>query len=144
VAQELRDMKDDYGFVLFPKGPRAKDYRFASDENVYVIPSTYSPAQVDQIMQAIYLWSTPAPGQDSPDAWKAEQYANYRDERAVNETLAMIRDPKYGSMKYAVMIPGLERGDIAWNMWFDGVDPAQLIESVSQSWNNTISAANKK
>jgi ABC-type glycerol-3-phosphate transport system substrate-binding protein len=140
TAQELREMPDDWGFVLFPKGPNVSTYRYSSDENVFVIPSTYSPAEVDKILYAFQLWHTPI--DDDPDAWKDDQYSIYRDFRAVDETLAMIRDPKYGSMKYYVFIPGLERGDIAWNMWWDGVDPAQLVESVSQSWDALINDAN--
>jgi ABC-type glycerol-3-phosphate transport system substrate-binding protein len=108
VAQELRDMTDDWGFVLFPKGPRSKPYRYRSDENMMVIPSTFNI---------------------------------YRDPRAADETLTMIRNPAYGSMKYYVFIPGLERGDIAWNVWFEGADSAQLVESVSQSWNALINEA---
>ncbi|MDR0375768.1 MAG: extracellular solute-binding protein [Treponema sp.] len=140
VAQELRDMTDDWGFVLFPKGPRSKTYRYSSDENVMVIPSTFKSEEVEKILYAFQLWSTPV--DDDPDAWKDDQYNIYRDSRAVDETLAMIRDPMYGSMKYYLFIPGLERGDIAWNMWFEGADPAQLVESVSQSWNALINEAN--
>ncbi|GHV66638.1 hypothetical protein AGMMS49928_01820 [Spirochaetia bacterium] len=140
VAQELRDMTDDWGFVLFPKGPNAKDYRYSSDENVMVIPNTYSAAEVDKILYAVQLWYTPV--DDDPDAWKDDQYSVYRDARAVDETLTMIRNPKYGSTKYYVFIPGLERGDIAWNMWYWEGDPAQLVESVSQAWNALINDAN--
>ena len=140
VAQELRDMTDDWGFVLFPKGPNVKDYRYSSDENVLVIPSTYTPEDADKILQAVKLWYTPVV--DDADAWKLEQYPNYRDARAVDETLAMIRNPKYGSMKYYTYINGLQRGDIAWNMWWYEGDPAQLVESVSQAWNALINDAN--
>jgi ABC-type glycerol-3-phosphate transport system substrate-binding protein len=140
VAQELRDMADDWGFVLFPKGPNVSDYRFSSDENVYVIPSTYSAAEVDKLLTAFQLWSTPV--DDDPDAWKDDQYSVYRDARAVDETLTMIRNPKYGSTKNYIFIPGLERGDIAWSMWGWEGDPAQLVESVSQAWDALINEAN--
>jgi ABC-type glycerol-3-phosphate transport system substrate-binding protein len=143
VAGDLVDMADDWGFVLFPKGPHVSDYRYSEDENVYVIPRTVSAADANKIIQAFILWSTPAPGNDGPDAWKAGQYGRYRDARAVDETLAMMRDPKRSMMKYATLIPGLETGDIAWNMWNEGQDPAQLIESVSQSWNSIINEANR-
>jgi ABC-type glycerol-3-phosphate transport system substrate-binding protein len=140
VAQELRGMTDDWGFVLFPRGPASADYRYSTDENVMVIPSTYSSAEVDRILYAVQLWNTPV--DDDPDAWKDDQYSIYRDARAVDETLTMIRNPKYGSVKNYVFIPGLERGDIAWAMWWWEGDPAQLVESVSQSWNALINDAN--
>jgi len=140
VAQELREMKDDWGFVLFPKGPNSRDYRYSTDENVMVVPSTYSAAEVDRILYAVQLWYTPI--DDDPNAWKDDQYSIYRDSRAVDETLAMLRNPRYGSLKNYVYIPGLERGDIAWAMWWWEGDPAQLVESVSQSWNALINDAN--
>jgi ABC-type glycerol-3-phosphate transport system substrate-binding protein len=136
-VNNLSTMKDDWGYVLFPKGPRMKDYRFPNDENVLVIPSTFTPDEVDKILFAINLWYMPV-----SDNWKAPLYALYRDRRAVDETHAMIRDPKYSAFRNHIMIPGLERGNIAWEMWwFDG-DPAQLVESVSQSWNALIDDAN--
>ena len=140
MSNEIQGMKDDWGFVLFPKGPNAKDYRYSTDENVMVIPSSYSPAEVDKILYAVQLWFTPI--DDDEDAWKTSLYNHYRDSRAVDETLAMFRSRKYGSIKNYVYIPGLERGDIAWAMWWWEGDPAQLVESVSQSWNDLINQAN--
>jgi ABC-type glycerol-3-phosphate transport system substrate-binding protein len=140
MANEIQNMKDDWGFVIFPKGPSAKDYRYSSDENVYVIPSTYSAEEVDKILAAVQLWYTPV--DDDANAWKYDFYSQYRDTRAVDETLVYFRTQKYSSIKNYVYIPGLERGDIAWALWWHEGDPAQLVESVSQSWNALIRDAN--
>jgi len=140
VAKELADMTDDWGFVLFPKGPNVNDYRYSTDENVMIIPSTFKAEEVDKILYAVQLWYTPI--DSNPNAWKDDQYSIYRDIRAVDETLAMIQDPKYSLTNYFTYIPGLNRGDIAWAMWWWEGDPAQLIESVSQSWNALINDAN--
>jgi len=140
MANDLQNMKDDWGYVIFPKGPSAKNYRYSTDENVMAIPSTYKPDEVDKILYAVQLWYTPV-DQDS-DSWKIDLYNQYRDSRAVDETLSIFRDPKYGSIKNYIYIPGLERGDIAWAMWWWEDDPAQLVESVSQSWNDLINQAN--
>jgi ABC-type glycerol-3-phosphate transport system substrate-binding protein len=135
---QLSKMTDDWGYVLFPKGPKVKDYRFPTDENVLVIPKTFTPAEVDKILFAINLWYMPV-----TEDWKSGLYSLYRDRRAVDETLTMIRNPRYSVFRNHIMVPGLQRGDIAWEMWwFDG-DPAQLVESVSQSWNATIQEANE-
>lgn len=134
---QMREMADDWGFVLFPKGPKVKDYRFPNDENVLVIPVTYKD-QVDAIVAAIDLWYKPV-----TDDWKTGMYPFFRDRRAVDETMAMIRSPKYGAFRNYIMIPGLNRGEIAWEMWwFDG-EPAQLVEQVSQNWNALIKDANE-
>jgi ABC-type glycerol-3-phosphate transport system substrate-binding protein len=134
---QLADMADDWGYVLFPKGPKSKDYRFGNDENVIIIPSTFKPAEADAILTAIDLWHVPQTD------WKTGLYSWYRDRRAVDETMTMIRGPQYGTFRNWIMIPGLERGDIAWSiLWYDG-EPSQLVESVSQSWNATIADANQ-
>jgi len=136
---ELDKMKDDWGMVLFPRGPKSPTVRAYSRDNLMVIPATYKPAEVEKILWAVALWNTPA-----DNNWKAGQYNFFRDPRAVDETLALVRDPKIAMIKYFSYINGLERGDIAWNMWFlDGKQPAQLIEEVSQDWNTKIAEANK-
>jgi len=140
VTNELQNMTDDWGMVLFPKGPRASDYIVYTDENIMVIPSSYSAEEADKILYAVQLWLTPV--DDAPDAWKDGVYHMYRDSRAVDETIAMIRSPKYSVWKNFLNVPGMERGDIAWQMWwFDG-DPAQLVEMVSQSWDALIDDVN--
>jgi len=134
---QLQNMKDDWGFVLFPKGPRAKDYRFPTDENVIVIPSTYKPDEVERILYALNLWHMPV-----SDNWKEGMYTAFRDRRAVDETMAMIRDPKYGAFRNYIMIPGFNRGEISGQMWWYDGEPAQLVEEVSQKWNALIDDAN--
>jgi ABC-type glycerol-3-phosphate transport system substrate-binding protein len=135
---ELTRMKDDWGMVLFPKGPKSPTYRVYSRENLMVIPATFKPAEVEKILWAVTLWYTPV-----DDDWKSGQYNYFRDSRAVDETLALVRDPKLHMMKYFTYINGLERGDIAWQMWYHEGEPAQLIEAVSQDWNTKINEANK-
>jgi len=130
-------MKDDWGYVLFPKGPDAKDYRFPNDENVYVIPSTFKPAEVARILYAINQWYMPV-----TDNWKEDMYSSFRDRRAVDETMAMIRTPGYGVFRNHMLIPGLDRSEIAWNMWWYDGEPAQLVEEYTQKWNALIAEAN--
>ncbi|MDR3019415.1 MAG: hypothetical protein LBU66_00760, partial [Treponema sp.] len=125
--------------VLFPKGPRERNYRVFTRENVLVIPATYKADEVDKIMYALSLWYTP---QD--DDWKSGWYSTFRDRRAVDETLALIRDTKLHIPKNHVFIPGLSRGAIAWEMWWHDGDPAQLIEAVSQDWNAKIEDVNEE
>jgi ABC-type glycerol-3-phosphate transport system substrate-binding protein len=135
---ELNRMKDDWGMVLFPRGPKSPTVRVYSRDNLMVIPATYKAADVEKILWAVALWHTPV-----DNNWKAGQYNFFRDPRAVDETLALVRDPKLAMIKYFSYINGLERGDIAWNMWYFDGEPAQLIESVSQDWNTKINEANR-
>jgi len=135
---ELEKMKDDWGMVLFPKGPKSSTYRVYSRDNLMVIPATYKPAEVEKILWAIALWYTPV-----DDDWKSGQYSYFRDSRAVDETLELARDPKIAMIKYFTYINGLERGDLAWNMWYHEGEPAQLVEQVSQDWNTKIAETNR-
>ncbi|MDR0473807.1 MAG: extracellular solute-binding protein [Treponema sp.] len=137
VRSQLVNMVDDWGYVLPPKGPRAKDYRFADDENVVIIPATYKGEDVDMILTAMNLWVTP-----TADNWKDGMWDHYRDRRAVEETLTMFRNPRYASFRNFMLIPGLETGEIAWIMWWMNGDPAQLVESVSLKWDALIKEAN--
>jgi len=140
VINELQNMVDDWGMVVFPKGPRVSDYKVYTDENIMVVPSTYTKEQVDNILYAVQLWYTPI--DNDPNEWKDWLYNQYRDSRAVDETIAIIRDPKYSVWKNYINIPGLERGDIAWQMWWHEGDPSQLVEQVSQTWNALIDDTN--
>jgi ABC-type glycerol-3-phosphate transport system substrate-binding protein len=136
---QMADMSDDWGFVLFPKGPKARDYRMPNDENVIVIPSSYKAADADKILYGLNLWYMPV-----NDDWKSGLYSAFRDRRAVDETMALIRGGKNSAFRSYMMIPGLNRGDISWQMWWYDGEPAQLVESVSQNWNALIADANKK
>jgi ABC-type glycerol-3-phosphate transport system substrate-binding protein len=135
---ELTNMKDDWGMVLFPRGPKSPTVRVYSRDNMMVIPATYRPADVEKIIWAVALWYTPV-----DNNWKAGQYHFYRDSRAVDETLTLVRDPKLAMVKYFTYINGLDRGDIAGKMWWYEGEPAQLIESVSQDWNARIADTNR-
>ena len=138
ATNDLRTMKDDWGMVLPPKGPRAKNYVVFTDENVRVIPAKgYTKEQIDAIIWAYQAWVTP-PDYD----WKKEIYPKYRDRRAVDETFAIIRDQKYWQWKYHLHVPGLQRGGIAWEIWWHDGEPAQLVEKVQNSWNALIDDAN--
>jgi len=135
---ELQNMRDDWGIVFFPKGPRASNYIMYTRENVLVIPATFTAEQVNNIMTALALWYTPV-----TDDWKSGMYNTFRDTRAVDETLAMMRNQSIHKTKYYVFIPGLSTGPgLAWSMWGHEGDPAQLVEAVSPNWNALINEVN--
>ncbi|MDR2942283.1 MAG: extracellular solute-binding protein [Treponema sp.] len=139
TTNDLRNMKDDWGMVLPPKGPKAKNYIVFNFENVRVIPAKgYTKEQIDAIIWAYQAWVTPPENNN----WKLEAYSTYRDKRAVDETLALIRDQKLWQWKYHFHVPGLNRGNIAYEIRHLDGEPAQLVESVSQIWNALIMDAN--
>jgi ABC-type glycerol-3-phosphate transport system substrate-binding protein len=134
---ELQNMRDDWGIVFFPKGPRASTYIMYTRENVLVVPATFTAEQVNNIMTALALWYTPV-----TDDWKSGYYNTFRDARAVDETLALMRNTSIHRNKNYVLIPGLNTGNIAWSMWGYQGEPAQLVESVAPNWNTLIAEVN--
>jgi ABC-type glycerol-3-phosphate transport system substrate-binding protein len=135
---DLQNMKDDWGLVVPPRGPKAKNYILFTDENVMVVPSTYNKDQINAIMWAVQAWLTPI-----DNNWKAPLYQLYRDRRAIDETWVYIRDPKLQQWRYHLHVPGLNRGGIAWEIWYHDGEAAQLIEAVSPQWNALIEDANE-
>jgi hypothetical protein len=137
---DLPNMKDDWGMVIPPRGPKVKagSYTIFTDENVMVVPAKgFTPAQVDAILWAVQAWLTPI-----DNDWKAPLYQYYRDRRAVDETWALIRNPAFQVWRNHLHVPGLNRGGIAWQVFGHDGEPAQLIEAVSQQWNAQIEDAN--
>jgi len=138
ATNDLRNMRDEWGMVLPPKGPRVRNYVVFNDENVLVLPAQgFTDAQVDAILWAVQAWRAPI---DSD--WKIAEYPNYRDRRAVDETFTLIRDQRLWQWKYHLHVPGLNRGGIAWEIRYHEGEAAQLIEAVSQNWNALIDDAN--
>jgi ABC-type glycerol-3-phosphate transport system substrate-binding protein len=135
---DLQQMKDKWGMVLPPKGKRVSTYKVFTDENVMVVPKTYTKDQVDAIMWAVQAWLTPI-----DNNWKAPLIQYYSDRYAVDETWANIRDKKLQVWRNHLMVPGLERGGIAWEIWYHDGEAAQLVEAISGQWNALILDANE-
>ena len=60
-AGSLANMEDDYGFVFFPKGPRAETYLYAPSDNIMVIPACYDADRAWKIAFAYNLFTNPPP-----------------------------------------------------------------------------------
>ena len=92
AATYKKEMADDFGFVVFPKGPKVDDYNGYSTDNAYVIPAIYDEDRAWKIAFAYNLYTEPTPGYEDDDDWKTGYYPNFCDERAVDETLEILRD----------------------------------------------------
>lgn len=138
------DMEDDWGFVMFPIGPQMDDYVQTVRENIYVIPSCYDAETAEKIAFALDLWANPTPGYEEADDWAYTYYASFRDERAVDETLAMMREEKHQVINYTPLIYGLDLGDIAYEVYGLYATPAEAIEAVQSQWNSRINDANSQ
>ena len=139
----LANMEDDFGFVMFPKGPRAETYMFAPSDNVMVIPACYDAERAWKIAFAYNLFTNPTPGYGETDDWKTGYYTAYRDERAVDETLAMMRENEHQFVWYSDMVSGYDLGnDFIYGVGGLSVTPAERIEAMHNTWQAYLDAAN--
>jgi hypothetical protein len=137
MVDYIGSMRDDFGYVLPPRGPRLNTYRVPDDCAPLIVPITYQGNDLDVVMTAVNLWFMPV-----VDDWRAGVWGAYRDRRAIEETMTMLRSGRYTAFRNSILIPGMEIGEIAWHIWWWGDDPSSLIESVSPSWNALIEDAN--
>lgn len=133
----------DWGFVFFPRGPRASELVSIYRENINILPITFSEQEADDIMFAYDLATEPPPGFEADtDAWKYGLYGSYRDTRAVDDTLAMMRVGANGALRFDPYVQGLDTGDIGYSIWNLENTSIEVIESVQFVWDTLIEETN--
>ncbi len=139
----LANMEDDFGFVMFPKGPQADSYLWSPTDNVWVIPACYDADRAWKIAFAFNLFTNPTPGYGESEDWKTGYYQKYRDDRAVDETIAMMRDGSTQFVWYTDLITGYDLGaDYIWDVYGQAATPAEQAEAMRGTWQAYIDAAN--
>lgn len=139
-------MEDDWGFVMFPFNEKneAATNKAIPNDNIIVMPSCFDPDTAEKIAFAYDLYTEPTPGFDLKDASKERYYEQFRDSRAVDETLEMMDDMKHKQTSYQPMVIGLELGDFCYGVYAGATKPAKAIEEISSKWNKKIAEMNKK
>jgi ABC-type glycerol-3-phosphate transport system substrate-binding protein len=134
----------DWGMVLFPRGPQMEKIMTVYYENINTIPVTFTKAEADDILFAFDIFTNEPPGYEGDEmAWKYGSYDSYRDPRAVDETLAMIRSGQHSALRLDQFVPGFETGTVTFDVWNLESTGAQLVEEASQEWNSIIATANR-
>ena len=132
-GQMLQDMKDDWGMVCWPSKEEGKVFT-TNQDNMLVVPAFYSQDKVNKIVKIYDLWTDPVPGYDDDDAWKENFYDNFRDTRAVDETMAMMRENSKAFTEW--LLPNFRDtySQITWS-WTDTPweTPQQGIERVGNA-----------
>jgi ABC-type glycerol-3-phosphate transport system substrate-binding protein len=138
----LSNMEDDFGFVMFPKGPNATDYTNCWSNNPVAIPACYDADKAWKIAFAWNLYTDDVPGYEDYEGWRPGYYANFRDTRSVDESIApMVTN---GFVTYDGVIPNLQRGsDLTWNIGA-GTVISETVESIRDTWKSYIDEANSK
>lgn len=141
---EMADMEDEWGAVAFPVKNEGDTYLTTISENTTLIPNVYDEATVDMIMFFIDLWTNDTPGVDTEFAWIGNKYL-YTDERAVDETYAMLRQGTNGWANLVVLLG--TSNDVLGNslLWSMGSStPAELVEAGMPAWQALCDTYNAK
>lgn len=131
---------DEYGYVMFPKGPDATDYVNCWSNNLCAIPACYDADRAWKIAFAYNLYTDPVPGTTEPI--DVSIYADkFVDERALTETLPMMMEK--GIVNQADMISNLNIGaNFTWRFY-----PGAEYESLTDGYDtmkDAIDATNRK
>ena len=134
-------MEDDFGFVCFPKGPKASDYTNCYSDNPHVIPACYDADKAWKLAFAYDLYTEPVPGFEDYNDRESGYYNSFRDTEAVDLTINRLMNN--GMVTYHNMIPGLQLGaDVIWGISKDST-PAQQAEAIRNTWASYLEEANK-
>lgn len=131
---EMADMADEWGCVAFPVPAEGGNYITINSDNITLIPSCYDADTVAKLTFIYDMWTNNTPGYDDEDAWIGNKY-NFTDERAVDETYAMLREPEHVVVNRVVAL-GTQNDVLGSSLlWaLGGGDPAQLIEAGLPEW----------
>ncbi|MBH1940484.1 extracellular solute-binding protein [Mobilitalea sibirica] len=135
-----RDMEDDWGFVIFPKGPKG-EMMTVFTENIVVMPVNLEKEEAEKVAFAYNLYTETTPGYEDED-WKTPYYAVFRDARAVEETLPLFYEPDHGTISYLSLIAGIDYGDVTYDLDAGALTGAESVEKVQGLWQSFIDEAN--
>lgn len=137
------DMEDDFGFVMAPAGPSGQSRTIFAD-NIVVMPACLDEETANKVAFAYNLYTNPTPGYEDEDNWMNAFYSRFRDERAVEETLAMMYEEGRGVAWYLPLVFGTSYGDICYNIYALANTPAEKIEEIASTWESLLYDANNK
>ena len=141
---EMADMADEWGCVAFPIGPKGTDYVTITNDNVLVIPNVYDDETVGKLALIANLWFSATPGYDDEFGWIGNKY-NFTDDRAVDETYAMLREPEHcrgNAALYLGSINDILGSPLLWNL--AGGAPQELVEAATPAWQALCDNFNSK
>ncbi len=135
-------MEDDFGFVCFPKGPKASDYTNIYSNNPVVIPACYDAQKAWNLAFAYNLWTDPVPGYEDYESWRPGYTNNFRDNEAVDYTISRMM--VNGRLTYHGLIANMDLGNDLTYSLLDGTSVSEHIEKIRDTWQSYIAETNGK
>lgn len=139
------DMEDDWGFVMFPYNQDTKDAtnKTTPNDNIVVMPSCFDADTAEKIAFAYDLYTEPVEGYTPEEQVLEKYYTQFRDDRAVDETISMMLQQEHKSTSYLPMISEIDYGDFCYSVYAMATTPAKKIEELSAKWGSQIDKVNK-
>ena len=141
----LSSLQDDWGFVMLP-GPDGKNPIAVDPSPVIIIPASYSKDEANEIAIIFDLITETVHGYGHDEAWKEEYYEQYRDSRAVDETLTLMRYGKNIKPRLELFVEGLYEksiySDFLYPLYSGKTTPAEGIQANMEKWNELINQQN--
>ncbi len=139
---ELNGMADEWGAVAFPT-PQGGGYFTIADDNFWMIPNVYDEETVAKIAFIYDLWTNDTPGfEDAEENWQGMMY-NETDDRAVDETYAMLRhSSKTNKTLYLGTVNDVLGQSLLWSLPWNS--PEALVEAGMPAWQTLCDQFNSK
>ncbi len=141
---EMADMEDEWGCVAWPVPEAGMTYVHVASENTVLIPAVYDEETTSKLAFLYDMWNNPTPGYDDEYAWIGNKY-NYTDDRAVDETYAMLREGENCRFNKVVFL-GTQNDVLGSSLLWSiaGGTPAELIEAGMPAWQALCDTFNGK
>lgn len=138
-GQQLSDMEDELGFVVYPMGPRKNIYTDVMQDNIHVIPACYDDERANKIMLAYDLYFAPVPEFEDYSDYYAGYVSNFDDMTVPEETIAFMGEST--AMEYQGFVGIDVSGELIYKI-NDNNTPAQQVEAVRNAWQAKLDYAN--
>lgn len=139
------DMEDDWGFVMFPYNQNNPDAtnKTTPNDNVFVLPSCFDAERAEKTAFAYDLYTEPVDGYTPEEQILEQYYPQFRDDRAVDETISMMLDSEHKQTSYLPMVSEIDYGDFCYGVYALASTPAKKIEELSTKWDSKIEKVNQ-
>ena len=128
---------------MFPKGPQGSTYVNVWSNNPVAIPSCYDADKAWKLAFAWNLYTEPTPGYEDYNGFLATARNGIFDEKAVDQTIAMMSEAEHGTIAFHGMIPSLSLGsDFVWGIG-PNTDVSAAVEAIRETWKSYVDAANQ-
>lgn len=136
----FKNMDDEWGYVMFPYNQENKGAtnKTIPNDNIVVIPSCYDAETAEKIAFAYDLYTEATPNYDYDDVYKEGYYTMFKDSRAVDETLMMMKEEEHKSVSYLPMIGKIDYGDFCYGVYAGSVTPAKQVDKIKSQWDSYI------